>query len=144
MAVILRPMVVGDAAQVAQLTNQLGYGVTDEEIAERCKAVTDIDGSVALVAEDDGRVVGWVQALDRVLLQWKRVLEIGGLVVLQGRRGEGIGALLVDAVVEWARQNGHTTLFVRSNVVREGAHDFYPALGFSHWKTSHTYVMELE
>ena len=137
-------MVAGDAVQVAQLTNQLGYGVTAREIDERCKALLDIDGSVALVAEDDGRVVGWVQALDRILLQWKRVLEIGGLVVDQDRRGEGIGALLVDAVAEWARSNGHTALFVQSNVVREGAHDFYPALGFSHWKTSHTYVMELE
>jgi GNAT superfamily N-acetyltransferase len=98
---------------------------------------------VALVADAAGRIVGWIHALDRVLLQWKRVLEIGGLVIDQDRRGEGIGAGLVDAVAEWAQLHGHTTLFVRSNVVREGAHDFYPALGFAHWKTSHTYVKEL-
>lgn len=141
---MIRPMTTRDAAAVAELTRQLGYEVTAEEIVDRYDKLVSTPGSVALVAENDGRIVGWVQALDRVLLQWNRVLEIGGLVVDQSRRGEGIGALLVDAVAQWARQNGHTTLFVRSNVVREGAHDFYPALGFTHWKTSHTYVMELE
>ncbi len=137
-------MTAEDSPAVAQLTRQLGYEVTGEEIAYRYEAISGAPGSVVLVAESDGRIVGWVQALDRVLLQWKRVLEIGGLVIDQDRRGEGIGAQLVDAVAEWARNNNHSTLFVRSNVVREGAHDFYPALGFSHWKTSHTYVMELE
>ncbi len=137
-------MTSGDANAVAGLTRQLGYDVTAEQVAGRCERLASTPGSVALVAETDGRIVGWVQALDRVLLQWKRVLEIGGLVVDQDRRGEGVGALLVDAVAQWARQDGHTAVFVRSNVVREGAHDFYPALGFEHWKTSHTYVMELE
>ncbi len=144
MAPIIRMMTASDAAAVASLTQQLGYQVSALEIAERLGMVHEDERSVAFVAEADGEVVGWIQALNRVLLQWKRVLEIGGLVIDQDRRGERIGAQLVEAVSQWARQNGHTTLFVRSNVVREGAHDFYPALGFSHWKTSHTYVMELE
>lgn len=137
-------MTSSDAAAVAELTRQLGYDVTVEEVAQRYEMLATTPGCVVLVADDGARIVGWIQALDRVLIQWKRVLEIGGLVVDDERRGEGIGAALVDAVTQWARQNGHTTLFVRSNAIRKGAHDFYPALGFAHWKTSHTYVRELE
>ncbi len=137
-------MTASDVPAVAELTQQLGYEVGPQDIAYRYKELVDVVGSVVLVAEESGDIVGWIQALDRVLLQEKRVLEIGGLVVDTRRRGEGIGASLVEAIAEWARQIGHTTLFVRSNVAREGAHDFYPALGFVHQKTSHTYVMELE
>ena len=144
MTLAIRPMTVDDATTVAELARQLGYDVAGDEIAERLDRVTRDVGSTALVADDAGNIVGWVHALDRVLLQEKRVLEIGGLVVDANRRGEGIGAQLVDAVSQWAHQNGHTTVYVRSNVIREGAHDFYPALGFALQKTSHTYVMELE
>lgn len=140
----IRPMTSGDVEAVADLTRQLGYDVTGDDVGVRYGRLAATAGSIALVAEDDDRIVGWISALNRVLLQWKPVLEIGGLVIEAGRRGEGIGGLLVDSVAQWARNNGHTTLFVRSNVVRESAHDFYPALGFVHWKTSHTYVMELE
>jgi predicted N-acetyltransferase YhbS len=137
-------MTTSDAPAVAGLTRQLGYEATSAEVAGRYEMLAASAGSIALVAEKDGRLVGWITALDRVLLQEKRVLEIGGLVVDTNRRGEGIGARLVEAIAQWARRNGHTTLFVRSNVKRGGAHDFYPALGFAHQKTSHTYVMELE
>ena len=140
----VRPMTSDDASAVSELTRQLGYDVTAQDIADRYDGLLGVDGSLALIAEDNGQVVGWIQALDRVLLQWERVFEIGGLVVDGGRHGEGIGKRLVEAVAQWARQNGHTTVFVRSNVVREGSHDFYPALGFTHWKTSHTYVMDLD
>ena len=141
--IAVRSMAADDSPAVAELTRQLGYAVTAKEVAQRYEVLASTPGSVVLVAEADGRIVGWIQALDRILLQWKRVLEIGGLVVDDRRHGEGIGKRLVESIAQWAQQNGHTTLFVRSNVVREGAHDFYPALGFSHWKTSHTYAMEL-
>lgn len=144
MTLVIRPMTVDDAAPVAGLTRQLGYDVAGDEIAERLGRVAGTEESLALVADDAGNIVGWVHSLDRVLLQEKRVLEIGGLVVDADRRGEGIGAQLVDAVAQWARRNGHTTVYVRSNVIRDGTHDFYPALGFTLQKTSHTYVMELE
>ena len=144
MTVTIRPMSPDDAVPVAELTSELGYTVTPADIADRCKALAGADGSVAFVAEEAGLIVGWVQALDRLLLQEKRVLEIGGLVVKANRRGEGVGALLTGAVARWAHKNGHTTLFVRSNVAREDAHHFYPALGFALQKTSHTYIKELD
>ncbi|MDJ0924489.1 MAG: GNAT family N-acetyltransferase [Acidimicrobiia bacterium] len=144
MALAVRPMRAEDVPTVAALTVQLGYDVTTAEVAERFELVVGDQQAVAFVAEESSLIVGWIHALDRVLFQERRVLEIGGLVVDDERRGEGIGGQLVDAISEWARRQGHTTLYVRSNVVRDGAHDFYPALGFVHQKTSHTYVRELE
>ena len=144
MSVAIRPMTASDVPRVAALTRQLGYEVAAAEIAARYEKLAATAGSVVLVAVDDDRIVGWIQALDRVLLQEKRVLEIGGLVVDAGRRGQGIGAELVAAVAQWGRRQGHNALFVRSNVTRRGAHDFYLALGLRHQKTSHTYVMELD
>jgi GNAT superfamily N-acetyltransferase len=96
-------------------------------------------GRVAFVAVVDGEVVGWAQAHDLELLQYSRVLEVGGLVVADHARGRGVGNSLIDAVADWGRRRGHRELLVRSNVTREEAHDFYGALGFDRIKTSHTY-----
>jgi len=34
-------------------------------------------------------------------------------------------------------------MVVRSNIVREGAHDFYPNVGYTHIKTSRVYIKQI-
>jgi GNAT superfamily N-acetyltransferase len=96
------------------------------------------------VAEIDGGLVGWIEAHDRELLQHPRVVEIGGLVVDQGMRGRGIGESLVAAVTAWGLGRGHSEIMVRSNIIRDGAHQFYNGLVFRRAKTSYTFSKEIE
>jgi ribosomal protein S18 acetylase RimI-like enzyme len=93
------------------------------------------------VAGDE--VVGWAQGHDLDLLQYPRVLEVGGLVVSDQFRGRGVGKMLVDALIAWGRQRGHDEVRVRSSITRAGTPEFYEALGFTRVKTSYTFAQEI-
>ncbi len=130
-----------DVEAIAGLATQLGYDVSAAQVGRWLAA--GAEGRAAFVAVIDGEVVGWAQGHDLDLLQYPRVLEVGGLVVGDTARNRGVGKLLVDALADWGRRRGHTKIMVRSNVMREGAHDFYEALGFDRVNTSHTYSREI-
>ena len=138
----IRPMTEGDAEQVALLTAQLGYEVTVAQTRERIGRIAG-DG-VAFVAVAGEAIIGWVQALNRELLIYPRILEVGGLVVAETHRGSGVGKALLAELAAWGRDNGHGHIFVRSSVVRDGAHRFYEGQGFRREKTSHTFSVEIE
>jgi GNAT superfamily N-acetyltransferase len=71
------------------------------------------------------------------------LFPITGLVVAQDARRSGLGRALVERAKGWAIEHGYSCLRVRSNVVRDEAHKFYPALGFRLTKTSHNYEIEV-
>lgn len=129
-AVSIRPAQPDDAEQIAVLAGQLGYPATAEQM--RCRlaaAARDLQQAV-FVAEDDAALVGWVHVVRRDLLVSDGDAELAGLIVDEGRRGQGLGRRLVAHAEQWARQQGCLALRVRSNVVRDDAHAFYRRLGF--------------
>jgi GNAT superfamily N-acetyltransferase len=71
------------------------------------------------------------------------VLEIGGLVVSEELRGEGIGRRLIEAVSEWGRARRHDHLWVRSNSRRTNAHQLDESVGFGREKTSYTFSLPI-
>lgn len=139
--ITIRPALVEDAAALSALSHQLGYGRSAEAIGQWIAGGGD--SRVALVAENAGEVVGWLEAHELELLQYPRFLEIGGMVVAEGLRGMGVGSRLIEEVIDWGRRRGHTEIRVRSNVVRDGAHAFYEGLGFVRRKTSYTFSLDL-
>ena len=139
MGISIRPMAVDDAGRVGELTRQLGYEASTSDLTARIERMPA--GSVAFLAVDDGEIVGWIHGLNRELLFYPRILEIGGLVVDGTRRGEGIGRLLVEALADWGRERGHTLIFARSNTKRDQAHRFYEDLGFRREKESYTFSL---
>ena len=101
----IRPMTEADASVVAELTTQLGYPTSPAETTERISVLLSRpDDHAALVAEEDGRAVGWVHVAIYTSLESGRVATIGGLVVDEGHRSGGIGAQLLAAAEEWARE----------------------------------------
>jgi GNAT superfamily N-acetyltransferase len=131
-----------DAAALARLSTQLGYPMTEAEAAER---FAEIEGGpqVLLVAESDGRAVGWIQVLVSVVFESPRQAEIAGLVVDESARGGGIGAFLLAEAERWARDSGCGVLRVRSNVIRERAHAFYRRAGFGEIKVQRVFEKPL-
>ncbi len=69
--------------------------------------------------------------------------EVGGLVVAAGHRGSGVGAALLAAAADWARARGLTRLWIRANLARRGAHDFYPHIGCRAVKDQRVYEYPL-
>ncbi len=131
-----------DADQVAHLTAQLGYHVSPETARHRIGSLGD--DAVALVAVDEGNLLGWIHGLKRELLIASRSLEIGGLVVAEGSRELGVGRALVSALRSWGAVRGYTQMTVVSNVERDHSHPFYESLGFTRVKTSHSYAMKID
>ena len=124
----------GDCAAFARLIGQLGYDVTESEVAVRL-AQMEAEGRVVLAAESAGRVVGCLStSIMRVLHRPAPVGRISMMVVEEGLRGQGIGARLVRAAEDHLTRAGCVLVEVTSNLARERAHAFYEKLGYG--KTS--------
>lgn len=137
--IIIRLARTDDAEPIAVLCQQLGYPVSSEEARRRLEHIHREDRHVVYVAElPDGHVAGWVHVHARSLLLVDLHAEIGGLVVDEGHRGRGIGKLLMQRAEEWARGQGCWAVYLRSNIIRKGAHAFYERVGYSVVKTSLT------
>ena len=85
-----------------------------------------------LVAEAGGEVVGVCQLIIFRHLQAKGGLcaEVESVHVHPRHRGQGIGSLLMGAVIARARELGCYRIQLTSNDARPEAHRFYTALGF--------------
>ncbi len=95
---------------------------------------------VAVATLTDSKLLGWIAAEHRVLLESGDRIEIVGLVVDATARRQGIGKTLVAAAESWAMARGIATIFVRSNVARNASHRFYESIGYERAKTQHAYT----
>jgi GNAT superfamily N-acetyltransferase len=83
----------------------------------------------AVVAEDDGTVVGIVAA---TVSAWNRRIVIAHLYVDGAVRRRGIGAGLMGAMREWARTRDRArSLWAETQNVNAGAIRLYQRLGFA-------------
>ena len=128
-----------DAEQLAILCGQLGYPASAEQVRSRLDRIQQDETNAVLVAEGaDGQVLGWVQVYVRPLVVDDLNAELGGLVVDERNRSQGVGRQLMEEAEVWARAHGCEAVNVRSNVIRERAHHFYEAIGYRRIKTQVT------
>jgi GNAT superfamily N-acetyltransferase len=133
-----------DVPRLTALCVQLGYPATQEAVQLQLDdLMSDADHVVYVAEAPGGEVVGWVHAFVRRLLIVGPHAEIGGLVVDEEHRGRGTGRLLMQEAEGWAREQGCQAIYLRSNIVRQGAHRFYKQIGYSNIKTSLTFRKEL-
>ena len=100
---------------------RLAFG-SDVEVAI-VEAVRDDPGSFALVADDDGDIVGHVQC-SRAWIGEESVVALGPVGVVPRRQGRGIGSALIRGALDRARELGEPA------VVLLGSQRFYPRFGF--------------
>ncbi|MBQ4809732.1 hypothetical protein A7985_04370 [Pseudoalteromonas luteoviolacea] len=138
---VVRQAQCDDVNALAKLTEQLGYKGNPNEIGTRLKVILASEQHGIFVAENfEGSVVGWIVAERRLTLTSGMTVEITGLVVASTSRGQGLGKLLVQKTLAWAREIGLDKVSVSSNINRDGSHHFYKHLGFEQLKTSIKYI----
>ena len=94
-------------------------------------AVHDRDADVLLAVEGE-RVVGLASVYADILsIRYGPRCWLQDLVVQSSHRGSGVGAKLMDAASDWARDRGCTHLELSSGDGRKDAHRFYRAQGMS-------------
>jgi len=135
--------VVADAQPAAELSGELGYPVTTEEIAERIAALKGLENHVVYVACLRDNPVGWIDIGVVHHLQAEPYGEIGGLVVASTVRNGGIGRQLLARAEQWVRDRGVKKILVRSRISREDAHRFYVREGYEQTKTSAVFSKSL-
>jgi GNAT superfamily N-acetyltransferase len=128
----LRPAVLADAQQLAELCGQLGYPSTLAEVEQRLRAIQSSDEHAIFVAEDlGGKLAGCVHVFLMHAVEIDAQAEILGLVVDANSRSLGVGKSLLALAEQWARERGIHTIGLRSNMTRERAHAFYEREGYS-------------
>jgi len=134
-----------DGPALAPLSAQLGYPDPAEAIAGRLRGILRRWDHAVFVAEDEsGRLLGWIHIFIRPLLILVPHAEVGGLVVDEQCRGEGVGQALLKAAESWARSLRLEQVLIRSRESRVQAHAFYETRGYTRLKISHTFMKSLE
>jgi|SRR5687768_6427164 len=140
----IRPATEADLGPMAELTTQLGYPVDPKTLGERLADMGSRTNDEVLVAADErDRPIAWVHVAVLATLEASHLAAINGLVVEEGHRSSGIGAALVDAAEQWARDRGATAILVRSRSTRQRAHRFYERVGYVEIKRSHVFQKPL-
>jgi GNAT superfamily N-acetyltransferase len=136
----IRRAKASDAPRIAELSGQLGYPATAAQMRQRLRGIRPASQHAIFVAESgEEGVIGWLHVSKEPLLEVEIRAEVNGLVVAEGQRSFGAGARLLAAAENWARGHGCRSMSVRSNVIRERAHQFYERNGYEHYKTQKSF-----
>ncbi|HEX8535729.1 MAG TPA: GNAT family N-acetyltransferase [Allosphingosinicella sp.] len=137
----IREAAADDAAAITALIRELGYDVTERDVAARLQLLRE-RGEPALVADTAGVAGCLTWHKMHVLHRPRPVGRITMLVVAAEMRSRGIGAALVEAAEERLRDAGCGLIEVTSNVKRVDAHRFYARLGYE--QTSFRFAKSLQ
>jgi GNAT superfamily N-acetyltransferase len=140
----VREAVAEDWPAVAALLAELGRPEAlstpqEEELRGVFLRYLERDDAVALVAEEDGRVVGFCDLEFRARLNFSEPQAwIPDLVVTEEARSRGAGAALIQRAEEVSRDRGAWGMSLESATWRERAHLFYEREGWSYTGKSFT------
>jgi GNAT superfamily N-acetyltransferase len=128
------------AALLAELGRPEALGTPHEEELRRVfLGYLEREDVVALVAEDEGRVVGFCDLELRVRLNFARPQAwIPDLMVAETARSEGAGGALIRRAEEISRRRGAWGMSLESATWRERAHSFYEREGWAYTGKSFT------
>lgn len=107
------------------------WSKSQEGITHFCNSIED-DDRAALLAELDGLPVGFITAkmITGTEARPGRIASLEIMVVKEGKRGEGIGAKLVEEFFNWAKSQKAERAAVNAYAANERAQHFYMKLGF--------------
>jgi GNAT superfamily N-acetyltransferase len=138
-SVTFKPARSGDLAVIIALLLNDKLGVNRESFEgssqayEQAFAEIDSDpNNMIYVAEDDGRVIGCLQATFIANLTFKggRRALIEAVRIADSHQGQGLGLRLMEHAIDLARERGCRIVQLTSNKERADVIRFYEQLGF--------------
>lgn len=144
MEILIKHAKLNDSESIAGLSNQLGYDSVTTDILSRLNKILENPDNCVYVAIDNKIVVGWIHGFYSLRVESDFFVEIGGLVVNEDFRKNGIGKKLVERVIEWASLKKCDKVRVRCNVLRKESHRFYEKIGFEMTKEQKIFIKSLK
>lgn len=143
---MIREAKADDWPEVAALLAELGRpdvrGSDEEAAREVFLSYLGRPDSVALVAEDGGRVVGFLDMEYRARLNFTTPQAwIPDLIVAEGARSRGVGRALLEQAEELAQEHGCWGMTLESATWRDRAHAFYVREGWADTGKAFTKVL---
>jgi GNAT superfamily N-acetyltransferase len=96
---------------------------------ERLRAIIADPAVTLLLARDGEQIVGTTTVIVYTTPFWIKA-RLDEVVVDESARGKGVGAALVQASLDLAREKGVEVVELQSGVHREEANRLYPRMGF--------------
>jgi RimJ/RimL family protein N-acetyltransferase len=138
---LIRPIEEADARAFLELSNALdaetGFRMlepgerrtTVDEERQIIRGIRESDNDAILVAQAEGRLVGYVAALGGKY-QRNRHVAVVVISVSQAHWGQGVGTRLLEALDQWARQQAVHRLELTVMVHNDRALGLYQKAGF--------------
>ena len=104
-----------------------------DEVAVKYRESLDAPDRLVAVAEDDGEVLGMAYGEVRVPSRFsdERSLEVSGVMVRAGHRGQGVGRALAEEMARFAAEIGIDWVELKIFWPNEQAMGFWRTLGFT-------------
>ena len=100
------------------------------------------ENTYCIVCRNENNILGFLNLnIDYQLHHNGKIATIEELIVGNKHRSNGIGGLLLESAIAYAKNSKCKTIELTSNFSRERAHDFYTKNGFE--KVSFKFKMEL-
>jgi GNAT superfamily N-acetyltransferase len=96
---------------------------------ERLEAIVADPSVTLLIAREGDEIVGTATVIVYTTPFWIKA-RLDEVVVDESARGKGVGAALVKACLDIAREKGAQVAELQSGVLREAANRLYPRMGF--------------
>jgi GNAT superfamily N-acetyltransferase len=96
---------------------------------ERLRLIVADPAVTLLLARDGDQIVGTTTVIVYTTPFWIKA-RLDEVVVDESARGKGVGAALVKASIDLAREKGVEVVELQSGVQREEANRLYPRMGF--------------
>ena len=122
-----------DAPLIKDLLAQMGYELTESEVADRINLFNDNPLYENRVIEYDGQIVGFIaMIINDYFLRPTRFCYIDAIVIDQSFRRMGFGEILLNTIENFAREHGCAYVELHSGKHRaaSGTYSFYEQLGY--------------
>ncbi len=133
-----------DCPGITELSNQLGYLSSLDKVCEILDLVLTRDDHQVYIVEKDNLIVGYIHLVSTMCIGSNPFVEIAALIVHKSYQNKGVGKLLIKEAEKWTRSNGLTDIRIRSNIIREEAHQYFQRKGFQDLKTQHVFLKHLK
>ena len=122
-----------DLEALKNLTAQLGYLTTSEQLQQRIETLQQDPKYTTWVAEYQNQIIGYVGLIQQFTWQFDgEILVIQAFVIDEKYRGKGFGKLLLQEIEKIAQSKNITSITLNSGnrPERLDAHEFYKKQGF--------------
>ena len=128
---MIRRANLNDASAIQQLNAQeLGYDYDLIDTAKQLRSLLQQEEHAIFVAEEAGKVKGYIHACTYVLTYSDPMKDILGIAVAKEARRNGFGKSLLQAVELWGKEDGCCGIRLVSGAKRIEAHVFYQTCGY--------------